>query len=400
MCIRDRAVVVRSLLSRNLRASLHWPVILPSAGLLLMGVIALSGIDLRIGGIWIGDWHLRQLFGIAIGLAAAFVVLLVPYKTWVRHAYLLYAVNIGLLLLVMVIGSTAMGGQRWLSIGGFNFQPSELMKVTLVLTLARFIRFRSSYKTFRGLGTPFLLTLFPMALILQQPDLGTALLCMPLLFATLFVAGARARHLALILFLGASAIVPLYHQLEPYQRRRVDGFLAQLPLVKREPKTDQEREEAAQLQREINYQVENSKMAVGSGGVIGVGLGHGEDEALYWVPERHTDFIFTAVCNEMGFLGALVTLALFAWLLMSILAVATRQRDPAGRLICVGVFTLFASQAFVKMAMTVGLVPITGMTLPFVSYGRSSVVVSILASALVCNVAGRPSYEFGRGDFD
>mgnify|MGYP000556083046 CR=1 FL=1 len=141
--------------------------------------------------------------------------------------------------------------------------------------------------------------------------ISTALLCMPLLFATLFVAGARARHLALILFLGASAIVPLYHQLEPYQRRRVDGFLAQLPLVKREPKTEEEQLEAAQLQREINYQVENSKMAVGSGGVIGVGLGHGEDEALYWVPERHTDFIFTTLSEEFGFVGSISLLGLY-----------------------------------------------------------------------------------------
>jgi len=207
----------------------------------------------------------------------------------------------------------------------------------------------------------------------------------------LFVAGARARHLLLIVVMGTLAIMPVYlWGLEDYQRRRVDGFLAQLSLMK-------PAEDDVQLERGTNFQVTSSKVAIGSGGVTGVGLGNGESESLYWVPERHNDFVFTVVGIEWGLLGGMLVLFFFGWLLLAILSLASRHRDPAGRLLCVGVFALFGFQAFINIAMTVGLMPITGLTLPFLSYGRSSAVVSILAVAVVCNVAARPSYEFGRG---
>lgn len=382
-------------LRRSLRSALHLPVVVPAALLALVGLFILSSVNIPIGYRWVGDWHLLQLTGIALGLAAALVVVLVPYKELVARAYLFYALGLGLLIAVLIVGPERNHSRRWLNLLGFDFQPSELMKITLVLTLARFIRFRSSYKTFTGLGPPFVLTLVPMALILKQPDLGTALLCIPLLFTTLFVAGARARHLALVLVLGAAAIVPVYKWgLRPYQRQRIEGFLAQLPGASRRKST----KELEAITRGQGYQVNQSKIAIGSGGVLGA-----DAEArstLHWVPERHNDFVFAVVGHELGLLGALAVLGLYGWLLVAILAVGVRHRDPAGRLICVGVFTLFAVQAFVNIAMSVGLMPITGLTLPFLSYGRSSIVVSIVAVALVCNVAARPSYEFGRGDFD
>jgi rod shape determining protein RodA len=378
-------------IARSLRSSLHWPVILPACALILLGLLFLSGLTVRIGGIYKADLHLEQLKGIALGIALALAVVIVPYKALVRHAYLFYAANLLLLVLVIVIGTKGKNAQRWLTLFGFRFQPSELLKLTLVITLARFIRFRSSYKTFKGLGVPFLITLIPMALILKQPDLGTALLCIPILFTMLFVAGARARHLVLILVMGTLAILPVYlWGLEDYQRRRVDGFLAQLSIVK-------PAENEVQLERGTNFQVTSSKIAIGSGGITGVGLANGEGESLYWVPERHNDFVFTVVGNEWGLFGGVLVLFLFGWLLLSILALAARHRDPAGRLLCVGIFALFGFQAFINIAMTVGLMPITGLTLPFLSDGRSSMIVSILAVAVVCNVAARPSYEFGRG---
>ncbi|MHC4135103.1 MAG: FtsW/RodA/SpoVE family cell cycle protein [Planctomycetota bacterium] len=415
---------MRAAVVANLRGALHWPVLVPAALLLVFGVVVLSGLEVLVAGKWQGAWHLRQITGIVVGTAAGAVVLLVPYKSLVSRAYLVYAFNLFLLALVLVAGPIRNESRRWLALFGFDFQPSELMKLTLVLTLARFIRFRSSYKTFRGLWAPFGLTLLPMALILKQPDLGTALLCIPILFTMLFVAGARARHLATIVLLGTLAMFPVYHWgLRPYQKSRIDGFLAQLGLVsggdadqteadrkaleksdrKAREKADRKAREKADrkaLEKKENYQVTKSKVAIGSGGLGGVGHGRGEEHALYWVPERHTDFIFAGVANEWGFMGSLAVLALFGWLLAAILGVALRQRDPAGRLICIGVFALFGFQAFINIAMTVGLMPVTGLTLPFLSHGRSSVVVSILAVALVCNVAARPAYEFGRGDFD
>lgn len=382
----------------SLRRSLHWPVLAPAALLLACGLAVLAGLEIPVGGRWVAGWHLRQLTGIAVACGAAVFALVVPYKAIVARAYLLYGANLLLLVFALVASEARNNARRWITVLGFDFQPSELMKLTLVLTLARFIRFRSSYKTFKGLGAPFLLTLLPMGLILKQPDLGTAILCIPILFTMLFVAGARLRHLGLIALLGATAIYPVYRWgLRDYQRQRIDGFLAQLPGLHGRASGDAA---VRELQASENYQLDKAKIAIGAGGWTGVGAGRGEEQALYRVPERHNDFIFAAVGHEWGLLGALVVLGLLAWLLLAVLAVAGRQRDPAGRLICVGVFALFGFQAFINVAMTVGLVPVTGLTLPFLSYGRSSAVVSVLAVALVCNVAAHPSYEFGRGDFD
>jgi rod shape determining protein RodA len=193
--------------------------------------------------------------------------------------------------------------------------------------------------------------------------------------------------------MGACAIFPVYEWgLKDYQKGRIDGFLKQLPFAGGGKGADDVTGQG--------YQVFHSKVAVGSGGFFGVGIGEGEANALQRVPERHNDFIFAVVAHELGLAGSLIVLLLFGWLLLGILAVGMRHRDPAGRLICIGIFALFGFQAFINVAMTVGLMPITGLTLPFLSYGRSSLVVSIVAVALVCNVAARPSYEFGRGDFD
>jgi rod shape determining protein RodA len=403
---------VRADLFRGLRIPLYWPAIVPTAGLLILGLAALSGLEVRLGLRWADDWHIRQAIGIAVGLAAGAVFVLVPYKTIVGGAYLLYGATLLLLVAVLVVGSERNNARRWIELPGVEFQPSELMKLALVITLARFIRFRSSYKTFKGLFTPFLLTLVPMGLILVQPDLGTALLFIPVLFTMLFAAGARPRHLLLVILLGAAGIFPLYQWgLRPYQKERIDGFLVQLGVMSPEgtgaAKTagDAARRKAEAERRNVmakdeNYQLEQSKVAVGAGGFFGADEEGAGGQVLYRVPERQTDFVFAALANRWGFLGGLLLLGLLGWLLMSILVVAARHRDPAGRLLCLGVFAMLAGQAFINLAMTVGLMPVTGLTLPFLSYGRSSLVVCMLGVALVCNVAARPAYEFGRGDFD
>jgi len=387
---------VRADFARGLRIPLYWPAVLPTLGLLLLGIAVLSGLEVRLGLVWVDNWHVQQLIGVLIGLAAAVALLLVPYKTIVGRAYVFYGLNLLLLVLVLLVGSQRNNARRWLAFPGFDFQPSELMKLTIVITLARFIRFRSSYKTFTGLWAPFLLTLVPMALVLVQPDLGTALLFIPILFTMLFAAGARARHLATVVLLGAAAMVPFYEWgLRPYQKERISGFLVQLGVMGQRGDA-----RAKAMAMDENYQLEQSKVAVGAGGFVGADEEEPGGQVLYRVPERQTDFVFAALANRWGFLGGFLLLGLLGWLLVAILAVAARHRDPAGRLLCLGVFAMLGGQAFINLAMTVGLMPVTGLTLPFVSYGRSSIVVCILAVALVCNVAARPAYEFGRGDFD
>lgn len=386
---------MRVRIGRDFRSALSWPLLLPMVALLAFGITLLMGVQIRVANGWRSDLHWTQISGAVVGLGAGAVLLLIPYKALLARAYLLYGLNLVLLVAVLLFGPDRANTKRWLSLFGFEFQPSELMKLTLVVTLARFIRFRSSYKTFRGLTLPFLLTLIPMALILKQPDLGTALLCVPILFTMLFVAGARPRHLLTIVVLGLVGIYPVYEWgLKDYQRERIDGYLVQLHIIKGKPG------ERSAMEQKENYQVTRSKVAIGAGGVFGTDSESGAASALRRVPERHNDFAFAAVGNRRGLFGGILLFGLFAWLLVAILITALRQRDPAGRLICVGVFALFAFQMFINIAMNVGLMPVTGMTLPFISYGRSSIVVSVLAVALVCNVASRPSYEFGRGDFD
>ncbi len=385
---------MRILSARAARHALHLPVLIPALLLLAIGLYHLSTLVVPVGGVLRDGWHLRQLRGIALGVVAGFVVAVIPYKALLVRAYLLYALNLALLGLVLVASTARNNSHRWLSLLGFDLQPSECMKLTLIVTLARYIRFRSSYKTFRGLGVPFLLTLLPMALILKQPDLGTALLCVPILFGMLFAAGARLRHLLLIVLLGALGIYPVYRWgLHDYQRARIDGYLAQLSPASA---TDSRRK---LLDQGDNYQIQHSKEAIGLGGWIGPRGPDGTNEALFRLPERQTDFIFAVVAGQSGFLAALLLILLYATLLSAILLVALRHRDPAARLLCIGIFCLFAFQGLINIAMTVGVLPITGMTLPLISYGGSSMLVSLLCLALVCNVAARPSYEFGRGDF-
>jgi len=385
---------LRIISARAARHALHLPVLVPALLLVALGLWHLSTLVVPVGGVGRDGWHLLQLKGIALGLAAGFVVALIPYKALLSRAYLLYVANLALLCLVLVASTARNNSYRWLSVSGLNLQPSECMKLTLIVTLARYIRFRSSYKTFRGLGAPFLLTLLPMALILKQPDLGTALLCIPILFGMLFAAGARVRHLVLIVLLGALGIYPVYRWgLHDYQRARIDGYLAQLSPA---PAGDDKRK---LLDQGDNYQIQHSKEAIGLGGWIGPNSPDGSNGALFRLPERQTDFIFAVVAGQSGFLAALLLILLYAALLSAILLVALRHRDPAARLLCVGVFCLFAFQGLINIAMTVGVLPITGMTLPLISYGGSSMLVSLLCLALVCNAAARPSYEFGRGDF-
>jgi rod shape determining protein RodA len=189
-------------------------------------------------------------------------------------------------------------------------------------------------------------------------------------------------------------MVPVYEWgLRPYQRARIDALLLSL-------QGNETEAGARRHRRDEGYQLERSRVAIGSGGLSGVGLGEGNENASGRVPERQTDFVFAVVGNEAGLLGGALVVLLFLLLFAGILSVALRNRDPAGRLICVGVFAWLGFQTFVNLGMTMGLLPVTGLTLPFLSYGKSSMVSSIVAMALVCNVAARPSYEFGRGDFD
>jgi rod shape determining protein RodA len=340
------------------------------------------------------DFASQQLRWYAVGALAAALVLMVPYRAILDRAYLVYAVGLALLLAVLVAGTSVKGARRWIDLGPALLQPSELMKVAVLLALARYIRFRDDQKTLRGLAVPFLLTALPVALVLRQPDLGTALLFVPVLFAVLFASGARPRHLGLVVAMGVAAAPVVYFvALHDYQRERVRTFLHL-----RSPGGGAERE-ARDVLRQEGWQAHQAEIAVASGGLGGLGWAEGPQNRAGAVPEHQTDFIFTVVAEEFGFAGVALLATLLGTLLLFLADIARRTRDPAGKLLVTGVVVLLACQAWVNLAMTVGLGPVTGVPLPFLSYGGSTTLTSFVAVALALNVGARPGFDFGPSDF-
>jgi rod shape-determining protein RodA len=332
----------------------------------------------------IGRVTLRQLIFVVSGVALMLLVLAPPYQRLGRCAYLVYGLAIFALALLVIDRRVDLpfvpvrrATRRWIELGGLGLQPSEFMKVALVFALARYLRFRRTYRTWRGLIPPFLLTLAPMVLISFQPDLGTLLMLLPVLFTMLFVAGARLRHLLTIMILGA-ATAPLFYAygMHDYQKARIDVLL-------RQGDTDET------WQRNEGYQLRQAKTALGAGGVRGEGYKEGVFTQLPLLPEEHNDFIFGIIGHQWGLIGCVLVMLAYALIVLFGVEVAFVTNDPFGRLLAVGVIVMIVFQALLNMCMVIGLAPITGMTLPFVSYGGSSLWANFIALGLLLNVAQR-----------
>jgi rod shape determining protein RodA len=314
----------------------------------------------------------RQLLFIGIGVVGMVLVTLVDYRRLRDFAWLPYlGVVLVLGLVLSPLGTERRGTQAWFQLGPFQLQPAELAKVGTIFALAALLARFEPPLSVRRLGLGLALCAVPVALILAQPDLGTALVFVAIITGMVFVGGARVRHIVVLTAFGVVAIVGVLNSdlLEDYQRDRLTEFLDQ----------DQG------LQAET-YNLDQSKAAIASGATSGKGLFEGTQTRLGFVPEQHTDFIFTALGEELGFVGSATLLALFALICVRILRTAQIAHDRLGTLICGGVLSLLVFQVFQNVGMTMGIMPITGITLPFMSYGGSSVVASWLALGLVLNV--------------
>jgi rod shape determining protein RodA len=339
----------------------------------------------------IGPQTVRQVIFLLTGIGLMLLVLWPSYQKIGWYTYPLY--GLVLFLLVLLVADRLLdllhlpslpfvplvrSARRWIELGPFRVQPSEFMKLALVLALARYLRFRSSYRRWRGLIAPFLLTIVPMFLILFQPDLGTLLMLLPVLLAMLFVAGARLRHLLSVLMVGG-AVMPLFYLygMQPYQRERIQVLF-------RQNTTD----EAWQMDQ--GYQLRQSKIALGTGGLTGTGYGEGIFvQYRDLLPEEHNDFIFAIIGHQWGLLGGVLVILAYGVIVLCGLEVATVTNDPFGRLIAIGVVVMIAAQALLNICMNIGLAPITGMPLPFVSAGGSSLWANFLGLGLLVNVAQR-----------
>ena len=366
--LRSRLRRVQRRMAR--RAAAYDPVLVGSAlALSALGVLLVGAATQRHG----VAFAARQLLWVAVGAAAMAATAMVDLAALRRRANLLYLAGLaGLALVLSPLGTATNGAQAWFSLGPLALQPAEVIKPVLVMALAAHgARAGGPLDGRRLLGALVLLAL-PVGLVFLQPDLGTAMVLVGLTAGVVAVSGARIRHLALLGVLGvvAGAGVLRVGVLAPYQVERLTGFLHQSA----DP-------------RGASWNLEQAKIAIGSGGLAGEGLFSGSQTRLAYVPEQHTDFVFTVVGEELGLLGGASVLTLFGLLAWRIWRAAWLTSDPFGALCCAGVLAMLVFQVTENVGMTMGITPITGIPLPFLSYGGSSMVASFAAVGLAANVA-------------
>ena len=357
-------------IDRRLLQNIDW--ILLGVVVVLAGLSAttLSTLSVSRAG---GTVALRQLAWFGIGLFALVVVVSLDYRRLVRAAPLFYLAGLGGLAAIFVIGRTVSGARRWIAVGPLSVQPSELFKLCFVLMVVWILTSRWAQPVGRGaliMTVPVIAV--PTLLIIKQPDLGTALLLFPVLMALLVGAGIPLRLLGGLVLAGVAAMPLAWFALKDYQRERILVFLDPF----RDPLG-------------TAYNVIQAKIAIGSGQLLGKGVAGATQSRLAFLPERHTDFIFAVFAETWGFVGCLVLLTCYALLLLRGFEIAGAAREPVGRLIALGVTALVATQVFVNVGMVTGLLPVVGIPLPFMSYGGSAMLVSMMALGLLLSVRMR-----------
>jgi len=360
-----------------------WVLPLLAVALLAVGLLAMARGDELAGS---GAFAKRQgLWGV-LALSAMLATTMMSYRRLKGWSYPLYAVSL-MLLIAVYFCPAKFYSHRWIPLGIADFQPSELAKLAYILTLAHYLRHRRNYRNLPGLLLPFAITAVPVVLILREPDLGTSLLFFPVLYAMLFAAGARLRHLIAIGLLGVALLPVLWKVMSAEQRSRITAVFTQ--------------EDGGPAPTGDGYHLHQSKQMLALGGLWGseiTGMPV-SDTAAYRLYASRTDFIFCLVGERFGTWGGGGVLLLYAGLLGSCLVVAGSTQEPFGRLLCVGIASLLAAQVVINTGMTVGLMPITGLTLPLLSYGGSSLLTTGIGLGLVLNVGLRPGFEVGGEPF-
>ena len=386
---------------QQLAIATNWPVLVAVAVLSAMGIISILAANPA-------DAYKQCIFlAVSVGCLALFQA--VNYQVLGRFAWTVYVLSMGLIIYTVIGGMAANHGHpipgvhntkgvyAWINFGQFSLEPAELMKIAFVLVLARYLRFRSNYRTLRGLIAPFALAFVPLVLILKQPDLGMAMIFPPVLFTMLFVAGARVKHLLLIItlgifllpaiwFSGSKSVPVLKHGPElvkKYQRERLLAWL--------------DANDPSQRQRKA-YQTYRAMVAFASGSVAGKGFGNipvGQS-----VPEAHNDMIFALIGEQFGFFGAAVLLVSYLVLFAAGVEISAGTRDPFGRLVAIGIVAALACQTFINLMVCTGLMPVTGITLPFVSYGGSSLAASFMEAGLLLNIGQNRPIVMAKESFE
>lgn len=358
----------------RIRQSIDWVVVL-----LAFGVIALALINLNSAGK--GDWSGRvatQLRWVALGTVIMFIVTAIDYRVIYRVSYAAYAFAVGLLVLVPVIGIKVNNARRWLGTQDVRIQPSELMKVILVIALARYLHdaYAKESKNIRTLVVPFAMVLVPAALIINQPDLGTGVMILLVAFPVLSVTRMHLRSMLGAGFAGLVAVALGWRYMADYQRKRIDVWLNP------ELYADDE-----------GYQTIQAIISVGNGGFFGRGVDQGTQNVLGFLPEPFTDFPFAVYAEEWGFVGGAMALTLYLGITLWSINIASQARDRFGALLCTGVAALFFWHVVINIGMVLQLVPVSGITLPFFSAGGSNVLTMMIGLGILMSVSRSRQYR-------
>ncbi len=354
---------------RNLSDMIHQlnPVVLALVcALSLVGVLMMFS---AAGG-HLEPWASRQMIRFAVGFVLMIIIAFIPIQFWQRYAYFIYAGGVGMLLVVEVAGFIGMGAQRWVQVGSVNLQPSELMKLGLILALARYYHFAPPENVNRPLWLliPLLMIGVPAALILHQPNLGTATVLTLMGLSIVFISGLSWRYIVPVVLAGLASLPVLWNLLHDYQKQRVLTFL------------DPEQDPLG-----AGYNIIQSTIAIGSGGFFGKGYMDGSQGQLDFLPEKQTDFIFTMISEEFGFVGSLLVLAMYFGLVWMALAIGNRARSHFASCVAVGIGVVLFLHVTINTAMVMGMVPVVGLPLPLISYGGSMQIAMMLGIGLLLN---------------
>jgi len=355
---------------------IDWVLIAISIVLSVVGLFLLysaTSQTLRQGGFDPFDRVNKQAITMVLGAGVAIALACVDYRFWKIYAGFIYIGSIASLILVRVpgLGSTDSTGtaQRWFQLGPLQITPSEFTKLAIIITLGAVLaNIRTPEPTLRDLVKVLVLAAVPLALVFLGPDIGTSIGIAAIVVGMLIVAGTKLRHLLVLSVVGVVAIVLVFQTsaIEDFQKERITAFL-----------------DRQSVSSDVRYNLDQSLIAVGSGGLLGKGYLQGLQTNLDYVPEQHTDFIFTVAGEEFGFVGALAVLALYALLLWRSIRIAWLAKDPFGTYVAAGIASMFAIQMFVNVGMVIGIMPITGIPLPFLSYGGTSILVSFAAIGML-----------------
>lgn len=370
------------MLERRLLGNVPWGMVGLILCIVLIGLSAVYSATYTASGP--SSLFTKQIIWVCLGIVVMFVALIPDYHTVGRYAYVLYALSVAFLVLVALVGKTGMGAQRWLPLGPFAFQPSELAKLSLVLALARYFAEEPKQGGYelRDLLVPAGMLLVPLLLVMKQPDLGTALMLLFTSTLIVILAGLRFRSVMAVVVLGAvlaSSVLlvtpvrnKIWKSLKPYQQRRITAFL--------DPSSDP---------LGSGYHATQAKIAVGSGQTTGKGFRRGTQSQMAFLPERHTDFIFAVIAEERGFIGASFLVVLYVILLLVGVDAAKSAKDKMGTLMAGGIVSMLSLYVFINIGMATGILPVVGVPLPLVSYGGTSIITTFLAIGLLLNIQSR-----------